>query len=127
VYNQQLWGIASFYLFIIIGIKLEPWQTVVGLAAVEKHCPLVEVLNLCGCFRLNVSLNRNVSGLLNLIKLNLSGCNQVDAQALIEIANKCTRIEELNLSDCGKLSYMIVYDLWDYLFHIILTSIPIYR
>ena len=34
------------------GAKIEAWQSVVGVAALDMHCKLVKHLNLSGCFRL---------------------------------------------------------------------------
>ena len=83
------------------GEKVEAWQAVVGVAAIEKYCPVLEHLNLAGCFRLDKAIRLHVSGLRTLKALNLQGCYQVSAEALLAVAKNCKLIEELTLSDCG--------------------------
>ena len=84
------------------GAKLEAWQAVIGIAALSEHCSYIETLDLSGCFRLNIALHSYVSQFQYLKILNLSGCNQCSSESLCEIAKNCIKIEELNLSDCGK-------------------------
>jgi hypothetical protein len=84
------------------GEKVEAWQTVVGVASLEKYCRDMETLNLSGCFRLNRALQNHVCCMANLKVLNLQGLKQASADAHTAVAKKCHQLEELNLSDCGE-------------------------
>lgn len=80
----------------------EPWQSVIGIAAVAKYCLKLQTLDVTGCFRLNTVLLRQVpKGLLHLKVLNLTGCNQAETESLIAVGKACRLIEELTLNDCG--------------------------
>lgn len=84
------------------GETAEPWQAVVGIAAVAKYCPHLEYLNVSGCFRLNTTFQKHVLLLINLKVLTLVGCNQTTSEGLEAVALQCCKLEELNLSECGK-------------------------
>ena len=85
------------------GAKLEAWQAVIGVAALSENCPELTNLDISGCFRLNITLHQYVSSFKQLRVLNLAGCNQCMTESLVAIARGCAEIEELNLSDCGKV------------------------
>ena len=84
------------------GEKAEAWQSVVGTAALAKFAPLLENLNISGCFRLNVSIKRHISTFKHLKILNMSGCNQVSKESMVSLTIGCPLLEEVNFSDCGK-------------------------
>lgn len=84
------------------GQKAEAWQSVVGVAALDKYCREIERLNLSGSFRLNTALRRHVSCLSQLRALGLAGCNQCTVESLTAVAKGCPLLQELNLADCGK-------------------------
>jgi hypothetical protein len=80
----------------------EPWNAVIGIAALSKKCPEITTLDVSGCFRLNNVFKKNLAkGLKNLTKICLVGCNQAESPAFIAIAQGCVLLEEINLSDCG--------------------------
>ena len=84
------------------GAKLEAWQSLIGIAALAFNCPVLEDLDLSGCFRLNVALHQYVSTMKTLKKLNLTGCNQIASESLEEVAKGCSNLEDIILTDCGK-------------------------
>ena len=84
------------------GEALEAWQAVVGIAAVAENCKKLEFLDLSGCFRMNVALQRHISEMKMLRVINFSGCNQSTTEALVAVAENCILLEDVNFSDCGK-------------------------
>lgn len=78
------------------------WNTVTGIASIGKYSQQLEEINLTGCFRLNIAIQKHLSKISTLKVLNLTGCNQISQEAFLTLAkaNKC--IEDLNLSDGGK-------------------------
>lgn len=74
----------------------------VGISALAHFCPSLEKLHLSGCFQLNVSIERFVSTLTSLRDIDLSGCKALRPQALVALAEGCTLLENVNLSDCGE-------------------------
>lgn len=84
------------------GEKLQPWQSMIGVAALAAQCRSLEYLDITGCFRLNAAFRLSVASMTTLKYLNLSGCNQATSESLIAVGLGCKAIEELNFSDCGK-------------------------
>jgi hypothetical protein len=83
------------------GAKAASWETVLGVAAVAKHCLEIDRLDLSGCFRLNMGIQRHISCLVKLKVLLLSGC-PVSSEAIVAVSQNCPLLTEINLSDCGK-------------------------
>lgn len=81
--------------------KKTAWDNVIGVAAIAKYCPNLDTLDLSGCFRLNVSIQRYIPCLHSLKTLNLSGCS-ITSDTVIAIGEKCPLITDINLSDCGR-------------------------
>eukprot|EP01041_Mallomonas_annulata_P003507 gene3507-6976_t len=82
--------------------KLDTTQSSIGITAVSKYCRSLESLDVSGCFRLNIALQKHVARRLNALKrLNLTGCNQITIETLAAIGTGCTKLEELILADCG--------------------------
>lgn len=84
------------------GKHLEPWEEVIGLAALAGLCPNLEVVDASGCFRLNRVLQSYFPKLTQLKSLNLKGCNHCSSNALMTLAAGMHLLETLVLSDCGK-------------------------
>ena len=75
--------------------------SVIGLAALSKHCHDIEYLDLSGCFRLNIAVQKYLSCLKKLKSLFLSNC-PLSPSSIIGLSKGCPCITELNLSDCRK-------------------------
>lgn len=84
------------------GEKAEAWQSIVGTASLAKFAPKLESLNVSGCFRLNLAIQRHLSTFRHMRIINLTGCNQVTTDAMLTFTSKCKKLEEVNFSDCGK-------------------------
>jgi len=78
------------------------WNSVTGIASLGKYSNKLEELNLTGCFRLNVAIQKHLSKISTLKVLNLTGCNQISQEAFLTLAKACKFLEDLNLSDGGK-------------------------
>ena len=77
--------------------------TYIGVPAVCRNCSALSSLDLSGCFRLNVALEKHLARHApTLQKLNLTACNQISSDSLIAIAQGCPILEELILADCGR-------------------------
>lgn len=83
------------------GTSRTAWDSVTGIAAIAKNCPNIENLDLSGCFRLNISIQRYVSCLTSLKTLNLSGC-PLSSDTVVAVGQNCPLITDINLSDCGR-------------------------
>ncbi len=84
------------------GKTLEPWEDIIGLAAVTHHCPNLETVDVSGCFRLNKVVGQFLSKLHQLKSINMKGCNQCSSTSFIAFASSVQFLETLILSDCGK-------------------------
>ena len=80
----------------------QAWQSVLGIAALGNQCTKITNLDLTGCFRLNLALERHVSSFAMLKVANLTGVNQSTSKAFCSVAAGCPLLEEVILSDCGK-------------------------
>ena len=82
--------------------KAQAWEAVVGTAALAKFSPLIETIDLSGCFRLNIAIKSHIARMSKLKVVNLAGCNQVAEDAMLSLCKHCPRMEEINFTDCGK-------------------------
>ena len=76
-------------------------QNIIGIASLAQFCPNLETLHACGCFQLNVTIQKYLSRMKLIKELNLSGCTKLQSSALISLALGCPQLEDLNLSDCS--------------------------
>jgi hypothetical protein len=83
------------------GAKVEAWQSIIGIQAVAQHMECLESIDISGCFRLNKSIQKFLSRLDTLKKINFSQCNQTTTESLIELSKGCPLLEDITLNDCG--------------------------
>lgn len=80
----------------------QAWQSVLGIASLSNQCTNITNLDLSGCFRLNLALERHVSSLAMLKVVNFTGVNQATSKSFCAVAEGCPLLEDVTLSDCGK-------------------------
>lgn len=79
-----------------------------SIATIAKSCPCLAVLEAELCIQLG-STGMKCLAIMHanpatLRRLNVSGCRRINDEGIIEIAQKCTRLQEVNVRQCDKLT-----------------------
>ena len=83
------------------GGRASSWQSIIGVQALSMYSHSLESLDLTGCFRLNISIQKFLNQVETLKRVNLSGCNQITTESLVSLSKGCTLLQDVTLNDAG--------------------------